>query len=205
MRRYAVWRTLNALVANSQKSAKPTLPSFWVPSLTPSTHNPQESKAIKLSPLCPASSPETKHSLSLKSLITIRFKAVPNTTTLSEPASMICPACDKNLTNTIKAVLTIPCGHVLCKPCATKFMSPKTSPPDPHASPQEQGARDQVLCYVCETDLSTTALKANDNGKSIKADKVNVKPGLVELRTEGTGFAGGGNNMAQRKGVAFQC
>lgn len=83
-------------------------------------------------------------------------------------------------------------------------MSPDKGPPDPHASPKKQAEKSRVRCYVCETDLS--GYKHRD-----KADKVNPqiekgpKPGLVELRSEGTGFAGGGNNMVQRKDVAFQC
>ena len=189
---------------DDEKAAKPTLPSFWVPSLTPSTSNSADVKPPKLSPLCPASSPENKHSLSLKSLITINFETLPISKSSTESPNLICPACDKNLTNTIKAIMTVPCGHVLCKPCAGKFMSPNKGPPDPHASPKKQAERSRVGCYVCETDLS--GHKHRD-----KADKVNPqtekgpKPGLVELRSEGTGFAGGGNNMVQRKDVAFQC
>lgn len=190
---------------DEEKSAKPTLPSFWVPSLTPSTNHSPVSKAAKLSPLCPASTPESKHSLSLKSIITINFKTIPNTSSPVEPPTCICPACDKNLTNTIKAVLTIPCGHVLCKPCAAKFMSPDKGPPDPHASPTKQEEKDRVVCYVCETDLSGKKTKAKEGEDGVKADRGAVKPGMVELRSEGTGFAGGGDNMVQRKGVAFQC
>lgn len=191
--------------ANAIQSAKPTLPSFWVPSLTPSTNNSQDAKPPKLSPLCPASSPETKHNLSLKSLITINFKTTSSPESSSEAPNVICPACDKNLTNTIKAVLTVPCGHVLCKPCAAKFMSPDTGPPDPHASPSKQEKRRQVMCYVCETDLSGNKTKPIAGEDASRPEKGSAKPVLVELRSEGTGFAGGGNNMAQRKGVAFQC
>ena len=83
-------------------------------------------------------------------------------------------------------------------------MSPDKGPPDPHASPTKQGEGDRVLCYVCETDLSGHKYKDKANKDTPKIEK-GPKPGLVELRSEGTGFAGGGDNMVQRKGVAFQC
>ena len=84
-------------------------------------------------------------------------------------------------------------------------MSPDTGPPDPHASPTHQDEKRGISCYVCESDLSGPNVKARDGEKHTKPDKGAVKPGLVDLRSEGTGFAGGGNNMAQRSGVAFQC
>ncbi len=95
--------------------------------------------------------------------------------------------------------MTVPCGHVLCKPCAGKFMAMPTGGLDPHEKGEgEEGGR----CFVCETDL--TARKDGKGGKE-NGDKEGVKPGLVEIRSEGTGFAGGGTNMATREGVAFQC
>ena len=191
------------------KSAKSKLPSFWVPSMTPSTTlSSKNTPALKLQPLCPLSGPTNKHNISLKSLIAINFRKNNNgvrNSSSSDRGAYICPACDKNLTNSLKAVMTIPCGHVLCKPCAGKFMSADQEPPDPHASPGEQ-RKAQILCYVCETDLSAPS-KGKKTGDKVdkEKEKVSVKPGLVELKSEGTGFAGGGDNMVSSKGTAFQC
>ena len=61
---------------------------------------------------------------------------------------------------------------------------------------------------MCEADLSggKEPIKNGKDGKESKdARKEKVKPGLVQIRSEGTGFAGGGKNMVKREGVAFQC
>jgi len=102
-------------------------------------------------------------------------------------------------------MLAIPCGHVLCKSCATKFIiapsQQHSGKPDPHAPEAEaEGMR----CYVCEADLSGKAGK-QEKGEKVGKEKEKVRPGLVELRSEGTGFAGGGKNLVTREGVAFQC
>lgn len=42
-------------------------------------------------------------------------------------------------------------------------------------------------------------------GKKKKKDKERgMKPGLVEIRSEGTGYASGGKSLIKREGVAFQ-
>lgn len=96
-------------------------------------------------------------------------------------------------------MLAIPCGHVLCKPCAGKFLAPAKRPPDPHAPDPEH----HISCYVCDADLSGPVKREKEVAKGSAKD--GAKPGLVEINSEGTGFAGGGKNMAKRQGVAFQC
>ena len=90
-------------------------------------------------------------------------------------------------------------------------MTPK--PPDPHAStinPTDDHDGEKATCYVCETDLtpsSSSNRKLKNGVKDKEKDKNTKEPqrGTVELQSEGTGFAGGGKNMAKREGVAFQC
>jgi len=63
---------------------------------------------------------------------------------------------------------------------------------DPHAAASDVAG---LRCFVCSMDLS--------GKKGEKDDK--VKGGLLEISSEGTGFAGGGVNVVKRSGVAFQC
>ncbi|GLA58744.1 hypothetical protein AtubIFM54640_008846 [Aspergillus tubingensis] len=193
-----------------KEANKSALPSFWVPSLTPTT-DPNEiaaNKSIKLTPICPASTDSNRHSYSLKSLVEVHF--TEEKASDGSPAR-VCPSCKKTLTNGLKAMLTKPCGHVICQPCVNKFMTPHDAP-DPHASKEEQeqtaALHGRILCYVCETDVTPSNDSHKDSassGKKKKKDKEGIKPGLVEVSSEGTGFAGRGGNVATKSGVAFQC
>lgn len=189
-----------------EKNAKQHLPSFWVPSETPGSDAAvsRASTTLKLHPLCPASSESAPHQYSLKTLTSVKFTEEKDSQTGNTVRS--CPACRKALSNAAKAMLAIPCGHVLCKPCTNKFMTPPETV-NAHDPDAEVGV---LRCYVCEADLSSKPSKPKENGKekdgkSSKEEKDKLKPGLVEIQSDGTGFAGGGKNMARKEGVAFQC
>jgi nitric oxide synthase-interacting protein len=190
--------------ALDEESKPTTVPSFWIPSATPSTDSRASAASSKVKqPTCPVSSADQPHPLSLKTLVTVHFTTDASSDDPKKKAPT-CPACSKGLTNATKAMLAIPCGHVLCKPCATKFMTPHSTP-DAHNPDVEFGV---VRCYVCSEDLSSQAKKKKhkENGeKEGKKDKEKLKPGLVEIRSEGTGYAGGGKNIVKKEGVAFQC
>lgn len=184
-----------------EKNSKQHLPSFWVPSETPGSDSAasKASRPHKLHPLCPASSEAAPHQYALKTLTTMHFTEEKDSKT--GDAIRSCPSCKKALTNATKAMLATPCGHVVCKPCANKFMTPHDTA-DAHDPDAEFGI---MRCYVCNEDLSPKAKPSKENGsKKEGKSKDSVKPGLVEIRSEGTGFAGGGNNMARKQGVAFQ-
>lgn len=221
-------------VTEQQKKLKSSEASFWIPGsdyMSGSTSSLQDnkSKQKKLQPLCPASTPENKHPYSLKSLITINFsesesdKSGTKSASSSNEPTRICPSCNKALTNTSQPMLGTAegCGHVICGACADLFIrtagGAKTSS---KATDVNHDKHEKVLvtCYICEADLSgiSPLNEANgDDGGPRKDDRKGKHKDskdkekrvgrLVEISCEGTGFAGGGTNVAKRDGVAFQC
>ncbi|KAI0184643.1 hypothetical protein EV127DRAFT_225886 [Xylaria flabelliformis] len=189
---------------DDEKAAQPTLPSFWVPSITPSS-NTREAlhevvKKAKTNPICPASPEDKPHAYSLHTLVSVHFTTEDGDKQSKDGKTVrICPSCKKGLSNSSKATLAKPCGHVLCGSCVGKFMM--SNHHDPHAT-------DHALrCYVCDTDLTGRESRSHEEGnKGKKKDKDRIRPGLVELRSEGTGYSAGGANQVRKNGVAaFQC
>jgi nitric oxide synthase-interacting protein len=179
------------------------LPAFWVPGKIPAAQK-AELKAPKLHPTCPAAAADKPHDISLKSLVNVRFteasegKETANSDSSSTP-TRTCPSCNKTLSNATKAVLAKPCGHVLCKPCSDKFQ--RAAEKSAHDKVHDEAVR----CYVCQEDVTPSAAKKKDGDEKKKDKKDKIEKGLVELCSDGTGFASGGTNMVKRQGVAFQC
>ncbi|KAI0481044.1 hypothetical protein GGR56DRAFT_688488 [Xylariaceae sp. FL0804] len=211
--------------AIDDEARKPTLPSFWTPSVTPSSNTKdvlhEVVRQTKTAPTCPASPADRPHTYALHGLVTVQFTEEEEEEGgqgegeggRGTQKSRVCPACKKGLNNTSRAMLAKPCGHVVCGSCVDKFMRPSGGHHDPHA-PTE------LRCYVCDADLSERADGAEADGvdgdgkenkkkkkkrDDKKKDKERIQPGLVEIRSEGTGFSAGGANQVQKSGIAFQC
>ena len=186
-------------LSEEKRAAKGSLPSFWVPGeIQAQAH--KTAAPPKHTPTCPSSTPTHPHPLSLKTLTTANF-----TTDISPKTNKptpTCPSCRKTLSNASKAIIAIPCGHVLCKPCVDKFLRPEHR--------HQRGAHDvgpepeTVHCFVCDADLTEGRRKDREGKKERKDKEKGVKPGLVEIKSEGTGFASGGKAVVKRDGVAFQ-
>lgn len=102
----SIWPPLLRIPLTEQsESTKSSLPSFWVPSLTPGT-DPDEvavNKAVKLTPICPASTEQNRHSYSLKALVEVHFteEKAPDGS-----VARVCPSCKKDLSNGLRAMCT---------------------------------------------------------------------------------------------------
>ncbi|KAF1812523.1 hypothetical protein P152DRAFT_507392 [Eremomyces bilateralis CBS 781.70] len=200
------------------KNAKSQLPSFWVPSQTPDELDrvrggeheaAPDTKDRKWHAICPASASNAKHEFSLKTLTPVHFQTddrdkAQSGTSNDREAAPSCPSCKKRLSNAAKAMIAIPCGHVVCKPCVEKFVDPTGK--EARDLWDHNGESGGLLrCYVCDADLSSQQQegKKGKDGKGRKKDK-GRKPGLVLIRSEGTGYAGGGKNTVKKEGVAFK-
>ncbi|KAK4458423.1 hypothetical protein QBC42DRAFT_349646 [Cladorrhinum samala] len=177
---------------DDENASKPTLPSFWSPTVTPTSNSKdtlhEVKKKTKSQPTCPSSSEDSPHYYSLHTLITVHFSE--ETDAATKKTQRICPACQKALSNSSRATLAKPCGHVLCKSCVDQFLKPSGSEP--------------VRCYVCEANLTDAPSKpSKKEGKEKEKEKEKIRPGLVELRREGTGFTAGGSTQAKKDTVNF--
>lgn len=97
------------LTFKQKKDPTKNLPSFWVPSLTPSIKDTDIiRKPPKLNPVCPASGKDHIHYYSLKGLVSVKFTELEEEKTKHGDPQRICPSCKKVLSNAVKAMCKFP-------------------------------------------------------------------------------------------------
>ncbi|RDA87510.1 hypothetical protein CP532_1609 [Ophiocordyceps camponoti-leonardi (nom. inval.)] len=174
-----------------EKAAKPILPSFWTPSLTPDVHDsklPAPVSKEKNVPMCPSSSDDDQHPISMQSLISVHFHE--DKAPSSEERSRACPSCLKTLSNASNPVMTERCGHVFCMSCVKMLILPAAKSTSKSETP--------AACFVCEAPIAS--------GSAKKTSSVSLlPPGLVALKSQGTGFSARGSNTVVKSSTAFQC
>ncbi|OLN81617.1 Nitric oxide synthase-interacting protein-like protein [Colletotrichum chlorophyti] len=180
-------------IDEEKQASKEKLPSFWTPSQTPDADSTRKAAGIpkktKLAPICPASPDQSQHTYSLKGLISLNFKEEVDPKTNSN--RRVCPSCLKTLGNASRPLLAEKCGHVICHSCAVKFMAPAKG---------KDALQQENTCYSCDARLTADP----SDGKQ-KQPRKQEFAGLIELRSEGTGFSARGANKVEKSGVAFQC
>ncbi|PFH59746.1 hypothetical protein XA68_11927 [Ophiocordyceps unilateralis] len=175
-----------------EKAAKPTLPCFWTPSLTPDVQDSKLAPAIskeKTVPVCPSSSAGDLHPISMPHLVSVHFHEVPDPSS-SQEKRRTCPSCLKTLSNASSPVLTERCGHVFCLNCVKMLI--------PQVGKSTLKSEAPATCFVCEVPIISASSK-----KIAFAGQ--ISPGLVALRSQGTGFSARGSNTVMKSSTAFQC
>ncbi|ETW77515.1 hypothetical protein HETIRDRAFT_480192 [Heterobasidion irregulare TC 32-1] len=185
---------------------KDKLPDFWLPSLTPTYSSsasggaPASLEDVRVQTSCRGGS--VGHPIALKNLVPVSFSILPPSAiptaaptptptptptpaaagdaapdavqgasrapraARAEDGTAMCPACKKELSNSLHIFLMKPCAHVVCRTCTDTLVRPA------------------MQCVVCDRELKP-------------AD-------VLELKREGTGFAGGGMAETSKTGIAFQ-
>ncbi|KAF5385599.1 hypothetical protein D9757_006767 [Collybiopsis confluens] len=173
---------LRQIEKEQAEALKHKLPDFWLPSLTPtytSSGDPRSLQDVKVQTTCRGGNP--KHSIAMKDLTPVKFTFDKSQDSSSEQA--ICPSCKKVLSNNTLIFLAKPCAHVTCKTCTETLVRPAKQ------------------CVVCDTPLKVNGDPSK--GNKVKGEK-SEKGDIIEIRREGTGFAGGGLAETSKAGVAFQ-
>lgn len=170
---------------------KAKLPDFWLPSLTPtysSSGPPTTLNDIKLHTTCRASKPA--HPLALKHLTPVKFTFY-TTSSSSRPseASPSAGAADGETAVKSEAPNKEE-SEAMCPSCKKKLSNNTLMflmKPCSH-----------VICKTCTDTLVRPAKQC------VHCDKVLKDKEIIELKREGTGFAGGGLAETSRTGISFQ-
>ncbi|KAF9011727.1 hypothetical protein BDQ17DRAFT_1387344 [Cyathus striatus] len=172
---------LRQIEKEQAEALKHKLPDFWLPSLTPtytSSGPPASLADVKVQTTCRGGNPA--HSLALKNLIPVKFTMY--TSNNSSRSNESTPAEGSKTTKEDPEPMCPSCKKrlsnnllmYLTKPCG------------------------HVTCKTCTDTLVKPAKQC------IVCDGVLKEKDIVELKREGTGFAGGGLAETSKSGVAFQ-
>lgn len=159
------------------------LPDFWLPSLTPtytSSGPPQTLLDVKLQTTCRGGNPA--HPIALKNLISVSFTyhnaaAGPSRSSESTPAEAA-----ENTKKEDRKPICPSCKKHLSNSVLMFVMKPCA----------------HVTCKTCTDSLVRPAKQC------VVCDKQLKDKDIVELKREGTGFAGGGLAETSKAGIAFQ-
>ncbi|KAJ2928480.1 hypothetical protein H1R20_g8614, partial [Candolleomyces eurysporus] len=160
---------------------KHKLPDFWLPSLTPtytSSGPPESLLDIKVQTTCRGGNPA--HELSLKNLTAVNFTLLPSGPSSSKSTESTPTASSKSSEE----------GDPMCPSCKKKLSNNTLiflAKPCGH-----------VTCKTCTDTLVRPAKQC------IVCDSKLKDKEIMELKREGTGFAGGGLAETSKAGVAFQ-
>ena len=148
-------------------------------------------KKGKTTATCPASAETNPHALSMHKLVSIKFEEDIDSS--STDKRRICPSCRKAFSNSSGPIMAKQCGHVFCRSCVNKILVPST-----RQSKSNSDSEIPLTCYVCDVPL-------DPKGHGADSSKGALHPGLVALRSEGTGFSARGTSTVEKSDVAFQC
>ena len=132
---------------------------------------------------CPIGS----HGISLKRIFPVNFTSAQDNDHLGRRQEVICPACRKTLTNSVKLFALRTCGHIFCKLCTGKFILTDKA------------------CFVCgKKCIDPDIIQLSHEGRL--AESLRCQPiSSLSQSFPGTGFAGhGGRIVAETYTVAFQ-
>ncbi|OAX42233.1 hypothetical protein K503DRAFT_766964 [Rhizopogon vinicolor AM-OR11-026] len=175
---------LRQIEREQAESLRHKLPDFWLPSLTPtysSSGLPSSLKDVKIRTTCRGGNPP--HPITLKSLVPVKFTLLPTAST-SHSSDSTPAENDKSKSKSEDA------GVPICPSCKSNLHNNRVMflmKPCAH-----------VVCKVCVDELVRSAKQC------IVCDHTLGDKDIIELKREGTGFAGGGLAEAKKTGVAFQ-
>ncbi|KAF9485672.1 hypothetical protein BDN70DRAFT_847580 [Pholiota conissans] len=176
---------LKKLEEEQAERMKAKLPDFWLPSLTPTatakigqpeTLEDAQAQMEVAKTVCRGGGSDSAHNLAIKNLIPVKFTLYTpsSSSTSATPSTETKKEDAEPMCPSCKKRLSNSTLLFLCKPCG--HVTCKTCT-DTLVRPSKQ-------CIVCDVKL-----KEKD---------------VIELKREGTGFAGGGLAETSKSGIAFQ-